>query len=260
MSKLAIRLFAFANLLLFVGTVAVNALANALPINGRRTGEISDSLPNLFVPAGVTFSIWGLIYLSLGIWVVWQCVAAVRLSEPGVGMIERVAVWFILGSAANIGWIFAWHHGRYGLSLILMLVLLISLVAVYQNLGIGRGPLPLRTRVPGHWPFSIYLGWISVATVANVTALLVHLGWNGFGLSEVFWASLMILIAVSLGILALGMRRDYAYALVILWALAGIVLARIQGPNPQPVVAIVAGAGAGVLLMTMALLLGRRFS
>ena len=251
MSRFALRLLAIANLAAFLVTVIVNGLANALPINGRNTGQISDSLPNLFVPAGLTFSIWGLIYLLLGIWSVWQLVSAMGGNAEGHAVIQRVSLWFLLASAANALWILAWHYLRFLPSLLIMLVLLFSLIMIYLRLDVGRAPVSPGLRLLAHLPFSVYLGWISVATVANVTAVLVDRGWNGFGLPEEIWAVVVIIVAVILALVFIARRRDPSYALVILWALTGIVVARLQGTPPSRPIAITAAVGGVVIVLRM---------
>ena len=243
------RILKVLNILAFAGMVLVNGLATTLPINGMGTGELSDLYPNLFVPAGLTFSIWGVIYLLLLGFVIYQ---ALHRSDE---VVKRIGWLFIISSAANIAWIFAWHYTLVGLSFLIMLVLLASLIMLYLRLGIGlpesRRPLE-RTRgnrslVFG--PFSVYLGWITVATIANATALLVHLNWNGFGASQSFWTVFVIAAALVITILMLVTRRDIAYSLVVIWALLGIVIKRAF-EDPTPVKAVVyAAAAAGILII-----------
>jgi hypothetical protein len=251
MTRTAVRILSSFNLLAFLATLTVNGLANALPINGRATGEISDSLPNLFVPAGFTFAIWGLIYLMLGIWSFWQFVSAMTGREPGVGQIEKLGVLFLIASAANISWLLAWHYERFPLSLLFMFMLLASLIAMYQRLDIGRVNWSIRTTVAAHTPFSLYLGWISVATVANVTAVLVAAGWNGFGISEAAWAGAVIVAAALIAVLMVLQRHDSVFALVVLWAFFGIIMARIAGEYQSRDVAIVAAGSAGIVLAVL---------
>jgi hypothetical protein len=180
--------------LAFVGIVVVNGLANALPLNGANTGVLSDEIPNLFVPTGLTFSIWGLIYLLLAGYVV------ALLKEARRGGLSAWtgpdALLFLTNAAANIGWIFAWHWRMVGLAMALMLVILGSLIGLerrnQKKLDSGGALYPAA---PGGQdrgqalrrffltvPVRVYLGWISVATIANATALLVKtLGWPGDG-------------------------------------------------------------------------------
>ena len=220
--------FAVLNLLGFFGTVVVNALANALPINGRMTGELSDMYPNLFVPAGLTFSIWGVIYILLGLFVVYGLIAAIRKNPEKSEFLDRVGILFLVASAANIGWIFLWHYLLVGYSLIAMTVLLVSLLGIYLRMGIGkRGMRRLETAFAAI-PFSVYLGWITIATVANVTALLVDIGWQGWGLQQAVWTIIVLVVAFFITLLMLLTRGDLYYTLVVEWAFLGILLKRVR--------------------------------
>jgi hypothetical protein len=217
------------NLVAFLGTIAVNAMANALPINGKTTGELSEFYPNLFVPAGLTFSIWGLIYLLLAIFAIYQIAAPTGKSAD---FLQRIGPLFVIASAANIGWIFLWHYQRVSASLVLMLILLASLLAVYLRLGIGIRAASWRERLLVHLPFSVYLGWITVATVANVTAVLVHVSWNRFGASQELWTVVVLIVAALITLAVLFTRSDLFYALVILWAFLGILIKRLAVDSP----------------------------
>ncbi|MCS6845920.1 MAG: tryptophan-rich sensory protein [Caldilineales bacterium] len=199
-------------------TIAVNTLANALPLNGLQTGQISDTFPVYFVPAGYVFSIWGLIYVGLIAYAIYQALPAQRENAR----VQGIAGWFLLGSAANIAWIFLWHYLLFPLTLVAMVVLLVALVAIYLRLDIGRANPPTPERWLVDLPFSIYLGWITVATVANVTAVLYDLGWNGFGVSDEAWLAIMLGVALVVAALMALTRRDVAYLLVLAWAFAGI--------------------------------------
>jgi hypothetical protein len=215
------------NLLGFIGTVVVNALANILPINNITTGALSDLYPNLFVPAGLTFAIWGVIYVLLGIFVIYPLVPRVRRDPQKVQFVQRIGPLFFVSCLANIGWIFAWHYQVLPLSLVLMLVLLGSLLAIYLRLNIGKSEATKAEKYLVHLPFSVYLGWITVATIANVTALLVDINWNTFGLGEQFWAVAVIIVGIAIALSILFTRRDIYYCLVVDWALLGILLKRL---------------------------------
>lgn len=201
-----------------VGTIAINTLANLLPLNGLQTGQISDTFPVYFVPAGYVFSIWGLIYLGLIAYAVYQALPAQR----GNARVQGIAWLFLLSSVANIAWIFLWHYLQFPLTLVAMLALLAALVAIYLRLDIGRAQPPRRERWLVDLPFSIYLGWITVATVANVTVVLYDLGWNGFGVSDEAWLVVTLGLALVVAALMALTRRDVAYLLVLAWAFAGI--------------------------------------
>jgi hypothetical protein len=216
------------NLLGFLGTVVVNGLANALPINNMTTGELSDLYPNLFVPAGLTFAIWGLIYVLLAIFVIYQLIPSVRRDAQKVYFVQRIGLLFFISCLANIGWIFAWHYEIVPLSLILMLILLGCLIAIYLRLNIGKSEATKTEKYLVHLPFSVYLGWITIATIANVTALLVDINWNTWGLGEEFWAVAVIIVGIAIALSVLVTRKDIYYCLVVDWALAGILMKRLS--------------------------------
>jgi hypothetical protein len=239
------------NLAAFVATVAVNAMANALPINGKTTGELSDLYPNLFVPAGLTFSIWGIIYLLLAVFSIYQIVA---LNRNSADFLQRIGPLFIVASAANIGWIYLWHYQRVPASLVLMLVLLASLLGIYLRLGIGVRTVSWSHRLLIHLPFSVYLGWITVATVANATAVLVHVGWNRFGASQELWTVVVLIVAALITLAVLFTRNDLFYALVILWAFFGILIKRLAVDSP-PSRAIIATLATTMAVIGVVLLL-----
>ena len=223
-------------------TLVVNGLANALPLNGITTGEISDKFPVLFTPAGYVFSIWGLIYLLLIGFAIYQALPAQR-EDP---RLNQVGYWFVLSNVLNSAWIFLWHYGYFTLTIFAMLGLLVSLIAIYQKLQIGRHSSTGWQKLLVDLPFSVYLGWISVATIANFSITLYNLGWNGFGVAPEIWTIAVLLVATLLGSLMLFLRRDYAYALVLVWAFAGITVQQAATP-----VVVVAASALAVLLVIL---------
>lgn len=232
----------------YVAMVVVNGLANALPINNRSTGAISDAYPNLFAPAGVTFSIWGLIYLLLAGYILYQF--GLFQSDKGQGRIElfkKVSLYFILSSLANISWIFAWHYDFIGLSVLIMGVILFSLIKIADIL--NKEKLSLKEKAFVRVPFSVYFGWITVAAIANITVFLVSVNWNGFGISDQIWTVIVLLAGLLIG--TLRMRRDkvIAYGLVLVWAYGGILLKHLSadGFNSQY---------QGVIITTIVCILG----
>jgi benzodiazapine receptor len=214
------------NVLAVVVTIAINGLANALPLNGLTTGEISDRFQVYFVPAGYVFSIWGLIYLALIAFAVYQALPAQRENPR----LRRIGYLFAVSCVANVAWLFLWHYEIFPLTLVAMVALLLSLIAVYLRLGIGRAPVSAAEKWLVHIPFSIYLGWITVATVANVTSLLDYLGWSGWGIGPQAWAVIMLVVGAGIAS-AVGLTRgDVAYMLVIVWAFAGIAVKHAATP------------------------------
>jgi hypothetical protein len=247
MNKSRLLLLSLLNLVGFLGTVTVNGLANALPINNKTTGELSDQYPNLFVPAGLTFSIWGLIYILLAIFVIYSLVVALRKETAESSFIRHIGVLFFISCLANIGWIFAWHYEVVPLSMAIMLILLGTLLAIYLRLRIGKSDSTTTEKYLVHLPFSIYLGWITIATIANVTALLVDINWNAFGLGEPFWAVAVIIVGIAIALAVLFTRKDIFYCLVVDWALLGILLKRLADPAPVPSVIVTTIIGMALI-------------
>ena len=244
------RALAILNWLGFIGVIAVNTLANTLPINGYNTGQISAMYPNLFVPAGFTFGIWSLIYLLMLGYVVTS--TGYLWNSPGLQAGRAAAATsplFLLTCLANAGWMVAWHYLQVTLSVIVMLLLLLLLIRIHVLLQPYRADLRRVRRVFLYNFFVVYLGWISVATVANITALLVHIGWDGFGIAPAYWSMTMIAVATVLGMLFIWLRRDIAYALVIAWALFGIHAGQKAA---TPAIGYVALGGIFILLLLCA--------
>ena len=210
----------------FILMVVVNALANILPINGIGTGAVSDSYPNLFAPAGITFAIWGVIYLLLAAYTVFQLGLFKKNRSMSDALMNKVGVVFSISSIAYTVWIFTWHYRIIALSMVLMIIILVCLAIIVS--AIRKETLSTKEKVFVKLPFSIYFGWITVATIANLTTLLVSVGWNGFGLSQTVWAIAIIAIGAAIGIITILRNKDYAYGLVILWAYAGIVIKHVS--------------------------------
>lgn len=228
-------------------TLVVNGLANGLPINGQTTGEVTRRFEVYFVPAGYVFSIWSVIYLGQFAYSVYLGLTLARRRADS-GAARAIAPWYLLTAAANCSWLFAWHHNLFPLSMVLMAVLLGALIVIYRV----QASLP-PTSTPERWavhiPIRVYLGWISVATIANATITLDDAGWSGFGLSEPTWGVLMVVVAAALGVTMLVRFRDVAYALVLIWALTGIAV-RLHETTP---ILIASLGGAAVLAAMLAL-------
>lgn len=236
----------------YIAMVIVNFLANGLPINNRSTGDISDAYPNLFAPAGPAFSIWGLIYLLLAGYVLYQFVNRDQKTED---LFRKINPFFIATSLANISWIFAWHYDGIGLSVLIMATLLVLLIRIADI---------LRAEQFTSWgklfiwaPFGIYFGWITVASIANITVFLVGIGWEGFGISDALWTSVILLVGAVIGILRMQRDNNIAYGMVFIWAYAWILFKHISesgfdGQYPS----IIATGSACLVLLTFSV--GRR--
>jgi translocator protein len=209
----------YANIILFILTVIVNSIAGSTTlIGGRNTATISNNNPTLITPAGYVFSIWGVIYILLGAFVVYQALPRERSSEYQ----GKIGWLFVLSSLINIAWIFVWQFESLILSVILIFALLLTLIAIYLRLNIGRSKVKTSERLAVHLPFSVYLGWITIASIADVAVTLTAYNWNGFGISPEIWAVIVAAFVLAITMLMLGIRKDVAYALVVIWALVGI--------------------------------------
>lgn len=198
--------------------LVLNGLADTLPINGRNTAQISNSFKVDFVPAGYVFSIWGIIYIGLLAFTIYHSLPAQR-ANPRLRQIG----WLVaLSSLANGTWILFWHYGHITLTLLTMLVLLACLILIYLRLKIGQVKFTTAELWCVSIPVSVYLGWITVATIANVEDELANQGWNGFGISAVTWTVILLIVGVILAAVVAYTRRDMAYLLVLVWAFAGI--------------------------------------
>jgi len=258
--KKHLYLFCILNLFSYLTVVLVNGLAVVLPLNNRSTGALSDSYPNLFVPAGITFSIWGVIYLMLLSFCIYQIVMLVG-KRGNKSVILDIGMFFFLSSIFNVAWIFAWHYERILLSFVIMLLLLFSLIVLYLRLDVGKKSVSNGVRFFINAPISVYLGWISIATIANATALLVDAGWSGGGISPVVWTISMLGAGTLLSILILHLRGDMFYSAVVVWAFAGIIIKRsgIDLPSSQPVI-IASYAGITIIILfTIFTILRNRF-
>lgn len=225
------------NLFSFAAVLVVNYLSNALPLNGKTPGQLSDEYPNLFVPAGLTFSIWGVIYTWLLVWAGVQAVALFngKLRDRLTPGLEKTGPWFALSCLLNIAWLFAWHWEQLALSVAVMIALLITLIQLNRRAGVGLSKSNAMEKWLAHAPFGLYQGWISIALIANVTALLVAQGWDagGLGLSALNWTVLLIFIGALLADQVIRRTNNVFHGLAVAWAFFGIYLKRsaIEGPE-----------------------------
>ncbi len=228
------KLLILLNIIAFVVVLVVNTLANSLPLNGHTPGQLSDMYPNLFVPAGVTFSIWGVIYTWLLVFILVQVVAlfSKAVSQKVFPWVERLGNYFVLSSLLNIAWLFAWHWQLMGLSVLIMLCLLATLLHQSIAIGIGNAKYNTQEKWLVHAPFGIYLGWISIATIANITALLVSIKWQAWGISEFHWTITMIIIGTAIALFVVVVRNNIFYGMAVIWALIGIGIKRGSIADP----------------------------
>ena len=224
----------YLNIVFFVFMVFMNYLANALPINNKTTGELSAQYPNLFTPAGITFSIWGVIYLLLLVFIV------IQLREENKYLNATIGWAFAISCILNASWILAWHYEKLPLSMLIMVGLLITLI--YINLVLKPFPMGI-TRIT----FGIYLGWISIATIANFTALLVNYNWGGWGISQEVWAIIMVAIGAIISSLAIIRLENPFQGLAVMWAFLGIIIKRQADYNSIVMTAFIAMVVVGMV-------------
>lgn len=232
-----------------LATITVNALANALPINNMNTGTISDNIPNLFAPAGLTFIIWGVIYiLMLGFAIYYVRDWVLKNVEKDIDI--QLGLAFIIGNLANFVWIFLWHYLLIEWSLLMMLILLGSLIYMNERLFKQKNELTQGEKIAYSLTVSVYLGWITVATVANVTAVLVEIGWNRWNISEAVWTIIILIIATGITAAMIWFRKNLAHAAVVIWAFIGIIVKRVDPINePHPEIVITTSIMIGILVL-----------
>lgn len=205
----------------YLAMIVVNALSNILPINGNNTGQVSNLYSNLFAPASLTFSIWGLIYFLLAAYTLYQFGFFQKdKGKKNASLFSELGNYFAVTSLANLFWIFSWHYHLISFSLLFMLVILFYLIKI--NSILRQKNLSLKENFFIKAPFSIYFGWITVATIANVTTLLVSLNWNGWGISPAIWTVIILIIGALIGLFRTLADKNIFYGLVFIWAYFGI--------------------------------------
>lgn len=241
----------------FLAMILVNILANVLPIGGITTAEAAEAYPNLFSPPGFTFAVWGVIYILMAGHVLYLLGLFRGKGDTDEELLCRTGVLFAVSSVLNLLWIFSWHYKLVPLSVIIMAGLLAVLLAVMRILSGGK--LSGRTALFIKVPFGVYSGWITVAAIANVTALLVWLGWDGFGISQQVWTVIALALGAVIGAAAAIRFRCVAYLLVFVWTYAGILAKHLMASGfagEYPMVVIAAGASlvlffaAGIYILT----------
>jgi benzodiazapine receptor len=237
------------NVLGLVIALAVNALAVLLPLNGLTTAQVSDRFPVLIVPPGYVFSIWGIIYLGLIAFTIYQALPQQR-DNP---RLQKMGLWFFFSSLANALWLVSFQYLQFGLAMIIMLALLGILIRIYTGLGIGKEIVKPVERWLVNLPFSIYLGWITVAAIANAAQLLFSLNWNGFGIAAEVWTLIMLAAAVIISALVSFTRRDAGYSLVLVWALTGIATKQAALPLVSSAAWLAAAAVVVFLVLSIVL-------
>lgn len=252
MSKKTIALM-WGNLLAFVAMIGMNAAADLVPLGGVTTAQVSEAYPTLFTPVGITFSIWGLIYTLMAVFVVYQ-LGVGKACFDGAALRRDMGPWFIISCAMNILWLLCWHFGLLILSLLFMAGLLISVATMACRTNFKHEQLIAgKASVIG---IQLYFGWIVAATIANVSVVLVSLGWDGAGMAAEFWTVLMLMAAICLGVALSAVNGMPIASIAVVWAFAGIVSkhAAVGGYNMEyPIIIAVAVLGMIIVLTFAAL-------
>ncbi len=214
MNKNVIVLYILSVLSYFL-MIGINALANILPLNGQTTGEISARFPVLFTPAGYVFSIWSVIYILLAIWLIYLLFP----KSVNHNVFQKTGLWFVISSLLNATWIVLWHYEYFNWTLVVMVGLLLSLIILYSLNQHSSG-----RRLMDRLPFSVYLGWISVATIVNTGVVLLHNNWGGWGLSDVTWTVILLIGGTLLAMIFSVKNEDSMYPIVFVWSYIGIAI------------------------------------
>ncbi|HXX78719.1 MAG TPA: tryptophan-rich sensory protein [Ktedonobacteraceae bacterium] len=229
-------------------TIVVNLFSSF--ITGKSVAAISDRFPVPVTPAGWAFSVWGIIYVGLIAYAIYQVLPAQRTNPR----LRRIGYLYLLGCAANVAWLFLWVNELITLSLVAIVVLLLSLITLYLRADMNRTNIDRVERWCVNIPFGIYMGWITVATIVNVTVVLYHLGWNGLDISPEIWTAILLVVGTVIA-LAVGITRvDIAYMATVVWAYSAILVKNI----PIPMIAITAAVMIGILLLAIILIAIRR--
>jgi benzodiazapine receptor len=219
------------NMIAVIAVLIMNTLVNILPLNGVTTAQVSDSYPNLFTPPGYVFSIWGVIYALALVFMIYQA----RPSQRSEAYLMQINFLYLISAIANVSWLFIFQYS-YGVpqllivSLIPMTVLLLCLGSMYLRLGIGGMKVPANQKLAVHLPISVYLGWISLAIVANIASVL-NVVIPGIPMpTQALWTAIVLVVVLVITILMVWTRSDFAFGLVVIWASIGIALNRVAIP------------------------------
>ena len=213
------------NTIAFLAMIAFNAFANIKPLGGNTTGDVSKLYPSLFTPAPITFIIWGVIYAFMGAFIVYQWGITDGNTHSAV-IRENIGFWFVISCVLNICWLVTWHTKKIELSTILIVCLLISLIVITRVL--VDTPKSPFARLMSNVGFDIYFGWVIAATIANISVMLVKVGWNRFGISAQIWTVIVILIGAFIAGTVVLKDGRWVSGLTVVWAYLGILIKHIS--------------------------------
>lgn len=235
------KTLSLANGIALLVTIIINYLSNTGVFGGNTMKAISDKYANYFTPAGYAFSIWGLIYLGLLGFVIYTW-RAINKTNPQVNIVSKISWWFVISCMANCLWVVSWLNDLIGISLIIMAVLLFSLLKIIINTRMELDFHPFKKYLFIFWPFAIYAGWVSVAVIANAAAWLTKINWNGWGISAINWAIIMISVAGLINVFMVFKRNLREYALAGIWGLIAVASANTGEVSSIPVTCYIVAA------------------
>lgn len=251
------KTLAVLNAISFLVHLVLSQLTQFKLFNNQTIGDVSGKYPALFTPTGITFSIWGLIYLALLVFCIYHLANAYKAppNHPANTDLLQLGYLFIVNNLATATWTIAWVHEWLAISVVLILIQLITLIAMQLRLNIYDATRPPASRWLTYVPLSLYFGWIIIATVANISAALVGFNWNGFGLSEGTWAIIMVIIATLIIGYVVLVRSNAFVGLVGIWALYGIILKHrdLQASESPELITIVWFGLALLILLVLAI-------
>ncbi|MEZ5426565.1 MAG: TspO/MBR family protein [Pyrinomonadaceae bacterium] len=224
-----------------VGVIAVNYLAASGRINNVTPEVISDKYPTILTPAGYAFTIWSLIYLGLIGFSIFQALPS-KADNPRLRPIRTV---YILSCVANCAWIYLWHYELIPVALAVMFLLLGTLALINVKLrDAPTNPEILLAKIP----FSIYFGWVTVATILNASIALVYLGVKTSDQTTQILGAILIAVATGLGVFLRFKLNLLAYPVAVAWALTAIAVA-----HGGETIIVVSSAIAVIILLLTAL-------
>lgn len=248
-----IKRLAVLNFLSLLLAIAVNVLAQLGKINDQTIGEVSHRYPNLFTPADYTFSIWGLIYLSLLLFTGYMLTEAFsKERKKEVAFIRKTSFWFIITNIGNCLWVIAWLYEFSGMAVVLLFLMMMKLIKIILNTDMELYNAPFKVIAFYWWPICLYSGWVAVACITNVASFLSEYGWQGSGLTPPEWTIIMIAATVLLNILMIYLRNMREFAAVGIWALIGLYVRHSAENSENQMLARVAMAGAILIFLNAA--------
>lgn len=243
-------MLSIATLIAILATLTVNILSNFFPAKGLNIGDIANTILQgvQITPANYAFAIWGLIYLGLIAYGIYQLRPTQR-SNPNIRWVNSL---LIIACIAQMAWVYLFTLRLFWLSVVAMLGILLPLIGAYLQLRIGKERVSRGQKWLVHTPFSIYLGWISVATIVNIASALFISNWDGWGISAAGWTAIMLIVGTIIAAVVAIQRADIAFTLVFIWAYVAIAIRQLY----DPVIWITAVVAA--IILAVLLVFGRR--